>query len=276
MEEHLSALTKWVNHFVGPYVLQLLHALKIQPADYEQPLPEYLVMSLVVVLIGTLFAFYVRSKLSVDRPGGMQQIAEMLLTNPLGFGVKDLVEENVGHGGEKFIPFIGSISIFILIANMIAIFPGFTAPTAIITVPLACALLTFFYFNYQGFKKQGIGGYLKHFAGSPHDAAGWALSPLLFPVEIISTSARVLSLTVRLWANIFASDLIYAIFLGLLVAPAKWAWTKNPVFGVVMAVFPALLPILFILLHMFVAIIQSYVFTVLPSIYLGQAIAEEH
>jgi F-type H+-transporting ATPase subunit a len=93
---------------------------------------------------------------------------------------------------------------------------------------------------------------------------------------MISATARVLSLTVRLWANIFASDLIYMIFLGLLVTPVQWGWGKHPLIGVVLAIFPAFIPMIFIGLHIFVSIIQAYVFTVLPSIYIGQAVAEEH
>jgi F-type H+-transporting ATPase subunit a len=143
-------------------------------------------------------------------------------------------------------------------------------------VPLGCALLTFLYFNYQGFRHHGIGGYLKTFAGSPHDVSGWILAILLFPVEIISTAARILSLTVRLWANIFASDLIYMIFLGLLLGPMEWAWSKSPILGIAFGVFPAFVPIVFVALHIFVSVIQAYVFTVLPAIYIGTAIADEH
>jgi F-type H+-transporting ATPase subunit a len=104
----------------------------------------------------------------------------------------------------------------------------------------------------------------------------WLLGILLFPVELISTSARILSLTVRLWANIFASDLLYVIFLGLLVQPAVWGWHKSPALGIVLGIFPAIIPIAFIGLHIFVAIIQTYVFTLLPSIYIGIATADEH
>jgi F-type H+-transporting ATPase subunit a len=99
---------------------------------------------------------------------------------------------------------------------------------------------------------------------------------LLFPVEIISTTARILSLTVRLWANIFASDLLYVIFLGLLVQPAVWGWHKSPVLGIFLGIFPAIIPLAFIGLHIFVAIIQTYVFTLLPTIYIGIATADEH
>jgi F-type H+-transporting ATPase subunit a len=276
MEEHISALTQWFNQVFGPMALRLLHILHLQPKEFERPIPEYVVMSLIVLLICTIFGLTLRSRLSVERPGALQQVAELLLTNPMGFGIKDLLEENAGHESARFIAFTGSISIFILFSNLLSLFPAFHSPTGVAIVPLACALLTFLYFNYQGFRHHGIGGYLKTFAGSPHDLAGWILAILLFPVEIISTSARILSLTVRLWANIFASDLIYMIFLGLLVGPVEWAWTKSPILGVAFGVFPAVIPIVFVALHIFVSVIQAYVFTVLPSIYIGTAIADEH
>jgi F-type H+-transporting ATPase subunit a len=276
MEEHISALTQWFNQVFGPMALRLLHILHLQPKEFERPIPEYVVMSLIVLLLCTIFGLTLRSRLSVERPGALQQVAELLLTNPMGFGIKDLLEENAGHESARFIAFTGSISIFILFSNLLSLFPAFHSPTGVAIVPLACALLTFLYFNYQGFRHHGIGGYLKTFAGSPHDLAGWILAILLFPVEIISTSARILSLTVRLWANIFASDLIYMIFLGLLIGPVEWAWTKSPFLGVAFGVFPAVIPIVFVALHIFVSVIQAYVFTVLPSIYIGTAIADEH
>ena len=276
MEEQLSAVTHWFNHVFGPTALWLLHALHIQPKDFERPIPEYVVMSLIVLLLCTILALILRSRLSVERPGAMQQVAELLLTNPMGFGIKDLLEENVGHEAHRFIAFTGSVSIFILFSNLLSLFPALRSPTSVAIVPLACAIVTFLYFNYQGFRHHGVGGYLKTFAGSPHDASGWILAVLLFPVEIISTTARILSLTVRLWANIFASDLIYMIFLGLLLGPMEWAWSKSPILGIAFGVFPAFVPIVFVALHIFVSVIQAYVFTVLPSIYIGTAIADEH
>jgi len=276
MEEQLSAVTHWFNHVFGPTALRLLHALHIQPKDFERPIPEYVVMSLVVLVLCTILALILRWRLSVERPGAMQQVAELLLSNPMGFGIKDLLEENVGHEAHRFIAFTGSVSIFILFSNLLSLFPAFHSPTAVAIVPLACAIVTFLYFNYQGFRHHGIGGYLMTFAGSPHDVSGWLLAVLLFPVEIISTTARILSLTVRLWANIFASDLIYMIFLGLLLGPMEWAWSKSPILGIAFGVFPAFVPIVFVDLHIFVSVIQAYVFTVLPSIYIGTAIADEH
>jgi F-type H+-transporting ATPase subunit a len=271
MEEHVSWITQIVNHYLGGAALALLSALHIQPENPELPVPEHVVMAMVVLVVVTILALILKSRLSVERPGSFQQVAEMLISNPMGFGVRDLVEENVPHHPERHVAFVGSIGIFVLISNLMSVFPAFSAPTVNKTVPLACAILTFLYFNWQGIRQLGPGKYVAHFAGP----VPW-LAPLIFPVEIISTSARILSLTVRLWANILASDLIYSIFLGLFVGLSTWGWSKTPVLGVVLAVLPATLPIAFIGLHIFVAIVQAYIFTILPSVYLGLATADEH
>jgi F-type H+-transporting ATPase subunit a len=276
MTEHVTGLTQLVNHYLGPFALALLSRLYVTPENPETPIPEHVVMAFVVLILGTLLALLLRSHLSVDKPGATQQVAELLLTNPLGFGIKDLLEENVHHGALKLIPFVGSISVFVLFSNLLSVIPVFAAPTANKSVPLACAILTFLYFNWQGIRHHGPGHYLLTFAGSPKKLGDWALAFLLFPVEIVSTSARILSLTVRLWANIVASDLLYSIFLSLFSMATVAAWSKSPVFGIVIAVLPATVPIAFIGLHIFVAIIQSYIFTVLPSVYLGMATADEH
>ena len=278
MEEHVLGITRFVNHLLGPLAAALLSKLHITPADPALPIPQHVVMGILVVLIGTVLALILKSRLSVEKPGAFQQAAEMLLTNPMGFGIKDLLEENVHHGASKLIPFVGSISIFVLLSNLMGAFPNsfLVAPTGTLTVPLACAVLTFLYFNFHGFVRHGMGKYVLTFAGSPRTLGDWALAFLLFPVEVISTGARLLSLTVRLWANMFASDLIYSIFLGLLVSATTFAWSKSPVLGLVIGIFPALIPVAFIALHIFVAVVQAYVFTVLPSVYLGMATADEH
>src|ERR1700726_435579 len=255
MTEHVKWLTVFVNHYLGGAALSVLHALHIQPSRPDLPIPEHVVMSVVVFLIAALATLWLRPRLSVDNPGGAQQIAELLFTNPLGFGIKDLLEENAHDKKGKYLPLVGSVSVFILLANLLSVFPMFSAPTAEKTVPLGCAIVIFLYFNWQGIRHHGVLGYLKHFAGPV-----WWLAPLMFPVEIISTCARILSLTVRLWANIFASDLLYTIFLALLVAPVLWGWTKTPALGLILSVFSAIIPIAFIALHIFVALIQTYVF----------------
>src|SRR6266571_3117705 len=114
MAEQVTWLTQFVNHHFGHFALALLSALHIQPGNPGLPIPERVVMALVVVLAGTILALVLRSRVSVEKPGAMQQIAELLLTNPMGFGIKDLLEENVHHGASRFVPFVGSISIFVL------------------------------------------------------------------------------------------------------------------------------------------------------------------
>jgi F-type H+-transporting ATPase subunit a len=276
MEHELKHLTHWLNHVLGPLALQFLHSLGIQPTDYNHPIPEYVVMSLVVLVLGTILAIFLRTQLSVESPGMFQQAAEGLLTNSMGFGIKDLIDENVPHGGEKYIPFLGTISIFVLLSNLLSIFPEFSSPTVSPIPPLACAALVFIYFNWAGVRHHGPFRYLLSFAGFPKKFADWLLAILLCPVEIVSATARLLSLTVRLWANIFASDLIYVIFLGLMLGPFQWAWSKSPALGVLLSIFPVAVPVVFVGLHIFVSVIQAYIFTVLPAIYVGLAVAEDH
>jgi F-type H+-transporting ATPase subunit a len=276
MIEHVTGLSQLVNHYLGHCALALYSFLHIHPKHPDRPIPEHIVMCVVVLLVGTVLALFLRFRLSVEKPGASQQVAELLLTNPVGFGVKDLLEENVHHGASKMIPFVGSISVFVLLSNLLSAIPFFAAPTVEKTVPLACALLTFLYFNWQGIKHHGVGGYLLTFAGSPKTLGDGLLSILLFPVEIVSTCARMLSLTVRLWANIFASDLLYTIFLWLFTTATIAVWSKSAVLGIFVAILPATIPLAFIGLHIFVAIIQAYIFTVLPAVYLGLATADEH
>src|SRR6267142_1686795 len=128
MEEHVLGITRFANHILGPLAAALLSKLHVRPSNPDLPIPQHVVMGILVVLIGTIFALIVRSRLSVEEPGALQQIAEGLLTNPLEFGIRDLLVENVGPGGVRFVPFVGSISIFILISNLMAIFPFFIAP----------------------------------------------------------------------------------------------------------------------------------------------------
>src|SRR5712692_6523562 len=193
MEHHISWFTIFLNQVLGKFVAALLATLHIQPNDPAHPIPEHVAMSVVVVLLAMAGVLWLKRRLTVERPGAVQQVAEMLLTNPLGFGIRDLLDENVGHLGREFVPMVGSISVFILLSNLLGVFPGFSSPTLEKTVALACASITFLFFNWQGLRHHGPLGYAKHFAGPV-----WWMSWLIFPVELVSTAARVLSLTVRL------------------------------------------------------------------------------
>src|SRR5260370_19632044 len=147
MEEHVLGITKLVNHLLGPLVLSVLHALRITPDNPELPVPQHVVMGLVVLVIGTLVALFLRSRLSVEKPGATQQVAEMFLTNPLGIGIRDLLEENTGHHAPQYIAFVGSISIFVLLSKLLGAFPFLASPTGNLSVPLPSPILTFPYSN---------------------------------------------------------------------------------------------------------------------------------
>jgi F-type H+-transporting ATPase subunit a len=271
MHESVNWFTALLNKYFGALALKVLVALHVTPENPNLPIPNFVAASLLVCLIAALFFLWLRPRISVDRPGATQQVMELLLTNSMGVGIRDLLDENIEHDSRKYLPMVGAMSIFILFANLISVLPSFVSPTGHPSVPLACAILVFLYYNFAGLATHGPITYAKHFAG-PVPALSW----LIFPVEIISHSARLLSLTVRLWANMFASELVYLVFLGLCMGPRTALMENHPALGFVFGIFPAIIPIAFILLHIFVAIVQAFVFTILPALYIGMATAHEH
>jgi F-type H+-transporting ATPase subunit a len=271
MNEQLNWFTILLNNWFGSAANALLRAVHVTPADASHPIPNFVAATVAVALLTSLFFLWLRPRISADHPGATQQVLELMLTNPMGIGIRDLLDQNIQHGSRDFLPLVGSISIFILFSNLISVIPAFESPTGHPSVPLACAILTFVYYNWSGLHHHGVLNYAKHFGGPVP-----LLSPLIFVVEIISHFARLLSLTVRLWANIFASELIYVIFLGLCMAPAQALQRSHPSWAFALDVFPLVIPVAFIALHLFVAVVQAFVFTILPALYIGMATADEH
>jgi F-type H+-transporting ATPase subunit a len=271
MTENLNWFTILLNKWFGASALKLLYLLHVTPKDSAYPIPNYVAMDIVVLLIAVLFFLWLRPRISVEKPGATQQVMEYILTNPMRVGIQDLLDDSIEHNPRYYLTMVGSIAIFVLMANSISIVPAFDSPTGSPSVPLACAILTFISFNWWGLRHHGPVGYAKTFAGPV-----WWLSWLLFPVELISATARLLSLTVRLWANMFASELIYVVFLGLLMAPGQHFAVTNPALGYIFAVFPIVFPVAFILLHAFVAVVQAFIFTILPAVYIELATAHSH
>jgi F-type H+-transporting ATPase subunit a len=270
MEEQILWITKLVNTLLGKPALALLSALHITPQNTEYPIPNYLAMEFVVFAIAIVFFLWLRARLSVEKPGGTQQCMEMLLHNDMSLGVADLLENNVGHGSARYLPMIGSIGLFVLMSNLISLVPGFASPTASVSVPLGCAIVVFVYYHWEGLRKHGPLKYGKHFMGP-----NIFLSPLMVIVETFSHLARLLSLTVRLWVNMMVSEMLYVIFLGLTLALLFFTSQSNAL-GNLLAPLPLLAPVVFIILHIFVAFVQAFVFTILPVIYLAGAVAGGH
>jgi F-type H+-transporting ATPase subunit a len=210
-----------------------------------RPWTNYVCMELLVAAIIIVVFALLRSRLSAQKPGKFQQTFELVQEFVHSQG-----EEQIEHGADRYIAFFGAIFIFILFSNLIGVIPGFESPTKSPSVTLGCALAVFLFYNIVGLKEIGPINYAKHFVGPV-----WWLAILMIPIEIISHLARPLSLTVRLFANMYAGEKITLVFLSLTYF---------------------LVPAVFMGLHVFVSLIQAYVFMVLTMLYVGAAIAHEH
>lgn len=268
--EHPIWVAVILNRIFGKPVAELLAALHIQPANPEYPIPNHVCMEILVFVVACAFFLWLKGRISADRPGASQQVMEMLLTNPMGVGIKDLIHDNIHKDGDKYLPMIGSVGIFILFCNLISVIPTLDSPTAAVTVPLGCATIVFIYYNLAGIWKFGPLGHGKHFLGPI-----LPMAPLMLPIELFSHLFRLLSLTVRLWVNMLVSDMLYIVFLGLMLE-IYFFLTKLTAIGYLAGILVIGVPIAFILLHIFVAILQAFVFTILPIIYVSGAVEEQH
>jgi F-type H+-transporting ATPase subunit a len=246
--------TKVLNHaFAGP-VNALLNGLHIPSHHPAAPITNYVAMQVLVVVILMVFFVLVRSRLSVENPGALQHVME----GAHGF-VGNLAQEMMGHGYERYLPFLTTLGLYILLCNLIGLVPGFESPTAVPSVPLGCAIVTWVYYQTQGFRANGL-GYVAHFLGPVNDKSiplvvRIGIAFLMFPIELFSHVARMLSLTVRLFANMFAGDMVTMVFFSLV---------------------PLGIPILFLGLHIGVSVIQTYIFVLLATVYLSEATAQAH
>lgn len=249
MEHHSTWIAEWVNSTLGPVVAALLGALYGLFGHTYAPghmiIPEHVTFALVVFLFCALFFPIVGRSFSLEKPGKVQQILELVVEFLNG-----QLEEIIGHGAKKYLPMVATIGIFILLMNLCGQIPGFASPTSSINVTVGCALVVFLYYNYLGVRKQGLGAYLKHFAGPVP-----LMAPLMVPIEIISHLARPFSLSVRLFANIFGEHQVVAVFFGLV---------------------PFIIPLPIMALGVFASFLQAFIFMVLTMIYIAGAVSEEH
>lgn len=245
MHSFLVALTSLLNRLFGAYVTELLTKLHIYPLHPATPINDRLTLQLVIAGVLVLFFIAVRASLSVEKPGSIQNLAELIHSF-----VDEQAQSVMGsHGYEGFMPYVTTILLFVLLCNIMGLLPHIETPTASPVVPLGIAIITFIFYNFHGVRMHGPIGYLKRFLGP----AIW-IAPLIFPIEIFSNLVRMMSLTVRLYANMFASDLLTLV-----------AYSYIPI----------AVPVLFLVLHFFVALIQAYVFMLLTMIYLAEATAQE-
>ena len=217
------------------------------PDGKEAWIPDAAVMTLLLLLLFAVFFPLAARRYRREQPGGVQNFLEMIVE-----GIRSLLADVIGHGAEKkYLPMIGAFGVFIFAANIFGLFFFLTPPTGVLSTTVALALISFVYFNTQGIREQGLLGYLKHFMGP----VLW-LAPLFFIIEMIGNFARILSLSLRLFMNIYGEHMATGIFSGLAPIIAPWP---------LMA------------LGLFTALLQAFIFVMLTSVYVSLGTAhEEH
>ena len=243
--EHELWLTALLNRLLAGPVVSLLGLFGIHPESPAHPLPNYVAMEFLVVVILMALLAWLRSRFSHDRPGRVQQLFELLAE-----GLGSQSEEIIGHEARHFLPLLFTLAVFIFFCNVLGTIPTLETPTDQISVTLGCALVAFTYYNYWGIRHHGLLRYLKTFMGPV-----LYLAPLMSVIELISHFARLLSLSVRLYANMLAGHQITLVFFSLI---------------------PLALPSVFMGLHIFVGALQAFIFVLLTMVYLGGAVSEEH
>src|SRR6266545_1741207 len=219
MQEHPLWIVEAVNAVLGRPVAALLAGAGFH-VEGPEVIPPHLVMTMLIIAI---------------------------------VAVVGLLEEWIGPDGRRYLPLIATLGLFILLGNYAGLIPGLTAPTSNINVTVGLAITTWIYYHFQGFKKQGVVNYLKHFAVPP-GAPVW-MAPLMLVIEVISHTSRLLSLSLRLFGNIFGEEMVILI-IGSLV--------------------PFIFPLPFMFLGLITGGLQAFIFVLLSIIYLQAAVAVEH
>ncbi len=232
----LSRLGEWLN--------ETLH-LGLDPA------PEALLYAWFIVIPGLAALVWVGTRRMEKVPGGLQNLLEGVVEALTSF-CRNIIGERFG---DRFAPFIGALFMYIFLVNVVGIIPGVQAATSNINQTVALALCTFVATQYAGFRYAGF-GYVKHFAGEPL----W-LAPLMFPIHVVSEIARPISLTLRLFGNIFGEETAIAIFLSLAVYMTG-------------SYIPFQLPM--VALAVFTSFVQALIFALLSSVYIGGALPHLH
>ncbi len=252
----LTVVNLAVGLLFAPHQVELEHPPIVQlpnflaflgvPGEWMPPYLTFtwLVMGILVV-VGVLGTRALRPV-----PGPLQNLVEVVIE---GFG--GLLDQMIGRQGRQFLPFIGTTGLFILTSNLLGNIPGFQPPTANLNTNVALAVTVFIYYNYSGIRKHGLLNYLKHFCGPV-----WWLAPLMFPIEFIGHLARPVSLSIRLFGNMFGEEAVITILLALV-------WLVMPYFIWLGIMLP---------LSLFTAAVQTFIFIMLSMVYIAGAVEEGH
>jgi len=271
---HDPLIVQFINHYLG----EPLHELQMQttykmwtkffsnfdttpeavfggPYTPENAIPWYTIMFVIACILTVIVINILKGKLSEDDPKPGQMTLEA------GFlAIKDLVVKVIGEHGFGYFPVVATFACLILISNLMGQFPLFMSPTASVNVTYALAISSFVYYNYVGISENGIVAHLAHFTGPKLPLVmTLIITPLIFTVELISNMIRPFTLGVRLFANMFADEKIFVEITGLFPPLTQF-----------------LLPLVLTLLGVFVAFVQTLVFTLLSMIYISEVSHAPH
>jgi F-type H+-transporting ATPase subunit a len=245
------------QHLELPNITMILKEWVLTPGT---PLYHYVEVfeNAFFALLAGLFLTIVSLRVYNNRqvlPGRLQSLMEMIIEWIEGLAVTMMGPRY----GRHYAPFVATIFVYLLAMNYSALIPLGKAPTATWFNNLSIAIVVFLYVQYTGIRENGIGGYLHHLAGSPKDAVGWALSPLLFALELFGEFVKPVSLSLRLFGNIFGEDMLLAVF--ALLGVVAVSSLGSPI-GI-----PLHLPFLF--LSLLLGLIQALVFSLLSTVYIA-------
>lgn len=241
--EHSLYIVELFNKIFSKPLSLLLGLMGIEVKNPEHLVPDYIVMCLIVATFLILFFGLSSRKLKLV-PSKLQSILELIIE-----AFDSLLVDTIGEKGKKYLPMVATVGLFILSCNLLGLVPGLMSPTSKLNVTVGCALTVFTYYHWQGIKSQGVFKYLKHFMGPIP-----LIAPLMVPIEIISHFSRPVSLSIRLFGNIFAEELLIVITVSII---------------------PFFLPLPFMAVAIFTAVIQAFVFVLLSCIYIAGAVAHE-
>ena len=221
----------------------------------ENAIPWYTIMFVIACILTLIVIWMFKGKLSEDDPHHGQ------LTLESGFlAIKDMVIGVVGEHGYRYFPVVATFAVLVLISNLMGLFPLFMSPTAHISVTLSLGITSFVYYNSVGIRENGLLSHIKHFAGPKLPLVmALLITPLIFSIELISNMIRPITLALRLFANMFADEQIAMQIAGM--APPFTQF---------------LVPVLIMPLAVFVAFVQTLVFTLLSMIYIGEVSHPPH
>jgi F-type H+-transporting ATPase subunit a len=243
------------------------------PPIFRLPgIPDHVTYTWVIMIVLAVLAFVASRKVQLV-PRGLQNVLEVVLEQFLG-----MIDDVVGDKGRRYLPLIATLGVFILLGNLVSLIPGFAGPTTNLNTTAACALVVFFAYHWIGMRTQGVGPYLKHFMGPVP-----ALAPLMVPIELISHLARPLSLSLRLFGNMFGGHILLAIIFFLMGLDGLIGWTLSgsPI-GAVVGGIGSIIMVAFTVgflypLKILVSFLQAFIFVMLTMLYIAGAIEEsEH